>query len=180
MIIVEPGEDTTSPNESSHDAITFTIADADGIQYPHHDLFIVILNIDDCNVHHVLIDTGSSVDVLFYDTFIRMKIILLWLKKVETLLIRFERKSVPVEGIITLPVIAGTAPQYSWVFLTFTIIKVPSTYNVIIGRSGLSTLRTIESIPYLKIKFHMPYGIGQLCGDQTVTKQYYLVACQTG
>ena len=74
MIVAEFEEDVISPVGSSSEAITFTTTDADGIQYPHHDPLVVTLNIDDCNVHCMLVDTKSSVDVLFYNTFIRIKI----------------------------------------------------------------------------------------------------------
>ena len=112
MIIGEPGigAGTNNLEGSPHEVITFIIAKSDGIQYPHHNPIIVTLNIDDCNVHCVLVDMGSSVDVLFYDAFLRMKIALPQLKRVETLLAGFEGRSVPVEGIIILFMIVGTIP----------------------------------------------------------------------
>lgn len=62
------------------------------MQYPHHDPIIMTLNIDDCNVHHVLVDTRSSVDVLFYDTLVKMSISLEWLNKRDVPITRFLRK----------------------------------------------------------------------------------------
>lgn len=51
------------------EVITFTRANTERVQYPHHDAMVIILNIDDYDVHRVLINSGSSVDILFYDTF---------------------------------------------------------------------------------------------------------------
>lgn len=43
-------------------------------QYPYNDVMVVTLNIVDYNVHHVLVDSRSSVDVLFYDALLKMSI----------------------------------------------------------------------------------------------------------
>ena len=92
------------------------------------------------------------------------------IKESKILLTGFEGRSVSADEVITLPVMAGAPPRCIRVHLTFTVVKVSSAYNAIIGRPGLSTLRAIVSIPCLKLKFSMPNGVGQLCEDQTIAR----------
>lgn len=72
---------------------------------------IVTLNIDDYNVHYILVDSGKLMDVLFYDDLFKMDIFPKWLKRLDAPIMMFLREPVSVEGIIVLPVIAGSAPQ---------------------------------------------------------------------
>lgn len=65
---------TSIPGESCIEVITFASVDANGIQYPHHDPIMVTLNIDKYNVHHIFVDSESSVDALFYGAFLKMNI----------------------------------------------------------------------------------------------------------
>lgn len=59
----------------SDELIVFTRVDTEGVPYPH-DPIIMTLNIDGYNVQHILVNSGSSMDILFYDTFLRMNIFL--------------------------------------------------------------------------------------------------------
>ena len=85
--------------------------DDEGIQHPHHDPIVVTLNIDDCNVHHILVDIGSSVDLLSYDAFVKMKIDPSWLRKSDITLTGYMQVPISIEGAIDLPIIAGTLPK---------------------------------------------------------------------
>lgn len=55
------------------------------------------------NVKKVLIDSGSSTNVLFYNTFVWMNLSKNQLKHVSTSLVGFSRKSVRVEGELPFP-----------------------------------------------------------------------------
>ncbi|KAF8100247.1 hypothetical protein N665_0228s0002 [Sinapis alba] len=63
-------EDT--PDESYK--INFTEKDTKGLDKPHNDPRVVELRIGDCEVTRVLIDTGSSVDLIFSKTLQRMDV----------------------------------------------------------------------------------------------------------
>lgn len=78
--------------------ITFTRADVEGVQYPYHDAMVVTLNIDDYDVHRVLVDNGSSIDVLFYDALVRMNICHEQLERFDALITGFLGELVPIEG----------------------------------------------------------------------------------
>ena len=54
--------------------IVFTNEDFQGFVFPHDDALMVTLLISNYNVHKVLIDTGSLVDILFMGAFKKMAI----------------------------------------------------------------------------------------------------------
>ena len=118
--------------------ITFTKEDAQGIQFPHTNAFVVILNIINYDIRHILIDNRSSVDVLFCDAFLKMKILDDRLGKINFLFIRFTEDTIPIKGVITLPVKADRFSIQSTVQVDFLIVRAPSTYNTILDWLGLN------------------------------------------
>ena len=57
---------TRTPDEQ---AITFTDEDASRIHHPHDDAIIITLLIADYSTRRVLVDNGSSADILYYPAF---------------------------------------------------------------------------------------------------------------
>nr|XP_023884404.1 uncharacterized protein LOC111996645 [Quercus suber] len=64
-----PGVRTTDEQ-----AITFMDEDAKGIHHPHDDAIVITLVIVDYTTRKVLIDNGSSADILYYPAFQQMKV----------------------------------------------------------------------------------------------------------
>ena len=50
-------------------AINFTEEDARWLHHPQDDALVIILSIADFNTRWVLVDNGSSVDILYYPAF---------------------------------------------------------------------------------------------------------------
>ena len=46
--------------------VGFSEEDARRLHHPHDDALVVSIQIEDYNMHRVLIDNGSSVDILYY------------------------------------------------------------------------------------------------------------------
>ena len=74
-------------------------------------MVVVYLNIADCDVHRILIDSESSVDILFYNVFSKISIPDGRLGLINSPLVGFTGDAVPVEGIITLTVICWPVPK---------------------------------------------------------------------
>ena len=49
--------------------IGFLEEDVQRLHHPHDNAFVVSIRIGDYNIRQVLVDNGSSVDILYYPTF---------------------------------------------------------------------------------------------------------------
>ncbi|XP_010256223.1 PREDICTED: uncharacterized protein LOC104596666 [Nelumbo nucifera] len=56
------------------DPIYFTEDDARGIKYPHDNALVIKMRLNDFEVKHVLVDLGSSADILFKDAFDKLQL----------------------------------------------------------------------------------------------------------
>ena len=54
--------------------IEFSKKDARRLHHPHDDAIVVSIQVGDYNTHWVLIDNGSSANILYYLTFQQMRI----------------------------------------------------------------------------------------------------------
>lgn len=72
------GEADSSKRKRIEEAITITRADDEGVQYPHNDDVVVTLNIANYNVHRMLVDNRSSIDILFHEVLLKMNIFSEW------------------------------------------------------------------------------------------------------
>ncbi|KAK3000374.1 hypothetical protein RJ639_020438 [Escallonia herrerae] len=97
----------------------------------------------------------------------------------DTPLYEFSNHPVTVKGIIALPVTIGTPQTQANFMLDFVVVKVPSTYNAILGRPSLNQLQAVVSTYHLKMKFPTEHGIGKVKEDQTTARQCYVTSCQS-
>ncbi|KAK3002434.1 hypothetical protein RJ639_021901 [Escallonia herrerae] len=133
----------------------------------HDDPLVITIKAGNFDVKRVLIDNGSSAEILFHDAFKKMNIPTDRLQKMDTPLYGFSYHPVAAKGIIALPVAVGTPPAQANFMLDFVVVKVPSAYNAILGRLALNQLQAVVSTYHLKMKFPMEHGIGEVKGDQT-------------
>ena len=49
--------------------IVFLERDCRNIKQPHDDPLVIMLRIEEFNIHHVLIDNGSSTDIIYLPEF---------------------------------------------------------------------------------------------------------------
>ncbi|XP_077230165.1 uncharacterized protein LOC143863372 [Tasmannia lanceolata] len=83
---------TDPPRED--EVISFSNKDYDGLQVPHDDALVIRLIISNCDVGKILVDTGSSVNVLHLGTFGEMKLGKGRLGAMKYSIYRFSRASV--------------------------------------------------------------------------------------
>ena len=57
----------------------------------------------------------------------------------------------------------------------FLVVDCPSSYNVIIGRLTLNCWKAATSTYYFKVKFPTKNGVGEVKGDQVLTRECYQV-----
>ncbi|KAK3015280.1 hypothetical protein RJ639_005700 [Escallonia herrerae] len=138
---------------------------------PHHDPLVVTLRVGNFDVKRILVDNGSSEEVLFYEAFQRMNIPSDRLRKIDTPLYGFSNHPVVCEGIIALPVTVGAPPNQAKLMLDFVVVRVPSAYNAILGRAALNQLRAVVSTYHMKMKFPTENRVGEVKGDQELTRR---------
>ncbi|XP_077228532.1 uncharacterized protein LOC143861497 [Tasmannia lanceolata] len=153
--------------------ITFTEKDNGKIVRQHDDAIVIRLAIVNFNVSRILVDTGSSVNVLHQDAFTEMHTHKDRLEPVDWSIFGFSGAEVKVRGKIKLPVKFGSYPAQRTIMQTFVIVHVPSSYNGIIGRPALNELGAVVSTAHLKIKFPTKIGVGECVGDQEKARKCY-------
>ena len=92
-------------------AITFTDADAERVHHPYDDSIVITLLIADYTTRKVLVDNGSSEDILYYPTFQQMRLERDQLRPVNSPLVGFGGMKVQPIGTVTLPVMVAAYPQ---------------------------------------------------------------------
>ncbi|KAL5559803.1 hypothetical protein UlMin_036014 [Ulmus minor] len=160
----------------SDDPIIFTESEARGLWHPHTDAIVVTLRIAGRKVFRILVDNGSSADILFKSTFNRMNLVGVKIEPTTSSLSGFTGDSISSEGILNLPVELGSSPCQHIQAVDFVIVDCPSPYNAIIGRPTLNKIRAMTSTYHLLVKFPTVRGIGILRGDQTESREIYEAA----
>ncbi|XP_075658898.1 uncharacterized protein LOC142628741 [Castanea sativa] len=102
-----------SPKATRQDSpsIRFTEEDARHLHHPHDDALVVSIRAGDYNMHRVLVDNGSSADILYYPTFQQMGIDKEQLVPTNASLVGFGGTRVYPLGVVTLSVTVGDYPQ---------------------------------------------------------------------
>ena len=145
------------------------------LHHPHDDTLIVSIQVGDCNTYWVLVDNGSSTNILYYLAFQQMWIDREHLVPTNVPLIGFGGTKVYPFGAITLAVTIRDYPQQITRDVTFFVVDCSSAYNAIIGRPTLNLWKAITSTYHLMIKFSTEYGVGELWGDQVTACECCIV-----
>ena len=154
--------------------IGFLEDDARRLHHPHDDALVVTIRVGDYNVHRMLVDNGSSADILYYPAFQQMGINRARLTPTNATLVGFGGTSVLPLGAITLSVTVGDYPQQILQDVTFLVVDCSSAYNGILGQPTLNSWKAVTSTYYLMIKFPTKYEIGNLRGDQVAARECYI------
>ncbi|GAV82666.1 hypothetical protein CFOL_v3_26117, partial [Cephalotus follicularis] len=117
---------------------SFSEADYEGVRLPHDDPVVVTLQMELFTMKRIIIDSGSSADILYKHAFDQLRIPADQLKPVNTPLVGFEGEMVHPLGSVDLSVVADTSPHQTRVQRTLLVFDTPSPYNAIIGRPGLN------------------------------------------
>ena len=134
------------------------------------------MNIADFTTKRVMIDNGSSADILYLPAYQQMKLDKEKLQPMGAQLVGFTGDKICPVGIITLPITIGTYPKQVSKTIDFLVVDCPSAYNAIIGQPTLNQLRAMTSTYHLLIKFPTEHGIGEVRGDQIAAKECYLAS----
>ncbi|CAL8174614.1 unnamed protein product [Prunus armeniaca] len=90
--------------------ITFCEEEEHGVILPHDDPIIIRADISNFDVERILVDTGSSVSVMFANSFNELQVPSYLLDRSNTPLVSFSGEMVQPIGSIHLPISIGAAP----------------------------------------------------------------------
>ncbi|GKV49888.1 hypothetical protein SLEP1_g56612 [Rubroshorea leprosula] len=162
--------------EWKNQPITFTSADLDTVVTPHNDPLVTSIMINNCEVQRVLVDTGSAPDIMYFHCFESLGLDPALLQKYDGPIYGFNNQPVPVEGVLTLHVAFGSGRTYVTPSVRFLVVKMASSFNVVIGRPTLTEIRAVVSQSHLCMKFPTPMGIATLRGNQEVARHCYITS----
>ena len=154
-------------------SITFSDSDLEGCQHPHDDPLVVRTVVANQILHRVLVDNGSSADIIFASAFDKMGIGREKLDPVNTHLRGFYGEKVLPWGSIQLVLTLGEPPCQATTTARFLIVDAPSAYNMLLGRPSLNPIKAIPSAYHMMIKFPTISGVGMVRGDQRVARECY-------
>ena len=143
-------------------AITFMKEDAKRIHHPHDDAIVITLLIADYTTRRVLVDNGSSTEILYFPAFQQMRLGRDQLRPVSSPVVGFGRMKVQPIGTIILLVVVGAYPQQITKDVNFLVVDCSSSYNAIIGRPTLNSWKVVTSTYHLSVKFPTEHGVGQV------------------
>ncbi|XP_074377426.1 uncharacterized protein LOC141718951 [Apium graveolens] len=142
-----------------HMPMTFSTEDYEDVIRPHKDPLIINPITGQNKIWKVMVDTGSSANILFHKTYCKMNLAGEQLEPChEAPLYAIGGHLIQFEGTITLPVLLSKLPYTAEKLVKFYVVRIESPYNVIFGRPFLSTFEAVESIPHLKLKFPTEKG----------------------
>uniref|UniRef100_A0A2N9GJI0 RNA-directed DNA polymerase n=1 Tax=Fagus sylvatica TaxID=28930 RepID=A0A2N9GJI0_FAGSY len=162
----------TPLRKESVEEIVFNNQDLEGVQLPHSDALVITLRIGEFDVKRVLIDPGSSVEIMYESLFKGLGLGKEDLSRTEGPLSGFSGETVIPSGKVTINVRAGTvsSPTEFFVLNTF------SPYNAILGRPWLHRMGAVPSTLHQRLRFPTPQGIMEIRGDQLAAKQCLVAA----
>uniref|UniRef100_A0A2N9GDQ3 Uncharacterized protein n=1 Tax=Fagus sylvatica TaxID=28930 RepID=A0A2N9GDQ3_FAGSY len=156
--------------------ISFNEEDARGTHQPHDDTLVITINIAGFTTRRVMVDNGSSADILYLPAYQQMRLDKDKLHPMDALLVGFTGDKVCPIGIVTLPITVGTHPKTVSKTVDFLVVNCPSAYNAIIGQPTLNRLRAVTSTYHLLFKFPTEHGIREVRGDQVAARECYLAS----
>ena len=160
--------------------MTFNTDDARGVKQPHNDPLVITLMIEGFNIKRILVDNGSSADIIYLSAFQQLKLDPRRLRPFDSPLISFNGDKVYPNGIVTLTVTVGTHLKQLTRQLDFLVVDCPASYNVIIGRLTLNKWKSTTSTYCLKVKFPTENGIDKVRGDQILARECYQAVLAVG
>ncbi|KAL0286057.1 UNVERIFIED_CONTAM: hypothetical protein Sangu_2751800 [Sesamum angustifolium] len=161
-------------NSEKQEEISFNSQDMDPMRNQNNDALVISATLANFLVKKILVDSGSSADIIFYDAYVQLGIENAQLQKANTPLTGFSGEMIEPLGEVILPLSLGSLPKRSTKIVKFLVVKAPSAYNIILGRPSLNLFRAIASTFHMKLKFPTSVGVGEAVGDELMARVCYV------
>ncbi|XP_047180350.1 uncharacterized protein LOC124847012 [Vigna umbellata] len=154
--------------------ITFTDEDFHAPDPNEDEPMVITVVIARYSVGKVLVDQGSSVNILYWKTFQQMDISEDLIAPYNEQIVGFSWERVDTRGYVDLRTCLGTERSKE-VKTRFLLVDANTSYNVLLGRPCLNAFGAIVSTPHLTLKFLLDSGsICTVRSDQRIARECYM------
>ncbi|XP_072052199.1 uncharacterized protein [Arachis hypogaea] len=176
MLAVTDAPKVPQPNQHFPE-MTFRSTDFTHTDANYDDPVVISVQLGDLIVRKVLLNPGSSADVLFFTTFEKMKLSSNILQPYHGDLVGFSGERVPVLGSVWLQTTLGEQPLFKTQDIQYLVVDCFSPYNLILGRPFLNRFAAIVSTVYLCVKFPVQDNeVATIYGDLQEARQCYNIS----
>ena len=166
---------------SSGPIMWFDATTSQTLQQPHTDALVVTLKIGQMKVKRVLVDTGSTADLITMECLRKTKFEEKHLQPLDKPLIGFGGSQVIPLGTIILPVRVGERNGSRTMPIRFTVVDLTFPYNAIMGLALINKIKAAIFPHQLLLQFERDDGqVGILIGDQVTARQCLINTLQRG
>jgi hypothetical protein len=146
--------------------ITFTEEDFKLKSANHNDAMVIEVNIAGRVIRNILVDNGSSADILFFKTFEKMNLSQHMLQPPKYPLQGFRGKPIKTVGKVLLPASFGDLDNARTETLTFDVVDIYHPYLAIFGRGFMNKYDAVIRQQFLCLKISASKGVITVFGDQ--------------
>ena len=148
--------------------LTMAFSDEDkiGTIQPHDDALVITLRIGGYNVKRVMVDQGSTAEIMYPDFYKGLNLKAEDLTPYSSPLVSFEEKVIILKGQVKLPVQTGSEV----VEVDFIVVDAYFPYTAIVAKPWLYTLGVVSSTLHQKVKYLSEGQIKEILGDQSLAR----------
>ena len=160
--------------EAREPDLYFTNADLRDVVPHDNDSVVISVVTLGRRVHRVLIDQGSSVDVMFWSTINKLQLSPDQLRPYNGYLFGFAGDQVEVRGHVELRTTFSYGTSSCTINSRYLVVNAFSAYNILLGRPALNRLGAVASTRHMKMKLpSFRGGIIVIKSNQKATKKCY-------
>ncbi|RDY06096.1 hypothetical protein CR513_09967, partial [Mucuna pruriens] len=145
--------------------ILFDDRDMRGRTLGRDEPMVILVVAAEYKVERVLIDQGTSANILYRSTLERMQLPVGLVQTCPRSLYGFTGKRVPILETVELETCFRERSVNKTIPVLYTVVDAPASYNIIIGRPALNNLGAIVSTKHLCMKFPMGRRVGSVWAD---------------
>ncbi|RDX96594.1 hypothetical protein CR513_20733, partial [Mucuna pruriens] len=154
-------------------AITFDDRDMRGRATCQDEPMVISMGVTGYKVERVLIDQGSSANILYRSTLEKMQLPTGLIQPCPGNLYGFAGECVPILGTVELETCLGERLVDRTILIQYTIVDAPASYNIIVGRPALNRVGAIVSTKHLCMKFPVGGKVGCVWADTRTAQKCY-------
>ncbi|XP_021730602.1 uncharacterized protein LOC110697544 [Chenopodium quinoa] len=148
--------------------------DFGGVQRSHDDPIVIECKVANQRVGRILIDTGSSSDLISHKCLTKLKYRLESIQLVSHPLVGFGGGVVHPIGQVDFPVRLGERGEGRHMVIRFLVVKELTAYNMILGRPTLNDSKAVIIPSLMLLKFEKDdKTVGSIRGDQRMARECY-------